>query len=174
MKKWKLWNKTTWIISQCQSPHLLYAPKWLWNMRELETYWGTSLGSGFSTKYLHLFFFSDCLIQSRHESPRWSNFFQLWAGNWPLYLTEIIRHCNGSMVVVKIELLLSFSPSCRPWNLTQEVMTVLAVKEGQLGLKVEANSIVNQRQTCPPINAIFGHKIVRESKTIASWNIFQF
>ena len=40
-----------WQPFRCES--YPFAPKWLWNMRELETYWGASLGSGFSTKSLH-------------------------------------------------------------------------------------------------------------------------
>ena len=45
-------------------------------MSEFETYWGTSLGSGFSTKFLHFFFFSDHIAQTylTYFNQVWSHF----------------------------------------------------------------------------------------------------
>ena len=76
------------FVSQFQSPHLLSASKWLQNMTELETYWGTSLGSGFSTKSSYFSSFQTILFKC--TSPSQKPFVLLSRGSTQIMGWELI------------------------------------------------------------------------------------
>ena len=60
----------------------------------------------FNKNSIFFFFSEDCLTSIKalgSKSPGWSNFFQLWAENWPLQMPEIRRN--------NVEQSLSFSSS---------------------------------------------------------------
>ena len=138
MKKWKSWNlKPHKSISQCQSPHLLFAPKWLWNMRELETYWGASLSPGFSTISSYFSFFRMKTIFTSIWHPNGAHF----DGELPSKWRPFLRPFGTQTKAI----------SMTNFHLKKTIFTksIWHPNEGHFGSELAPKRRLSRRRLCP-------------------------
>ena len=154
-------------------------------MKELETYWGTGLGSGFFYKIFIFFFF----LFSEHVVYDISPSLKLFYDHISLpnsYLAILFKftwldHQEQENSLVPNERR-KFDRESKTWN---QINVIFGLKFRKFDREPKTWNQINvifglkfrkfdrESKTWDQINVIFGLKFVSESKIVASWNIFR-